>query len=91
MVNTKSKEITEIIADFDLDKIIKRGYITAIMDNSSTGLFLYKGRPMGYEYELLSIFADSIGVELRFDITPDLGEAFDKLNRGEGDILAYNY
>ncbi len=27
---------------------------------------------------------------MRFDITPDLGEAFDKLNRGEGDILAYN-
>ena len=88
--NTKSKDITETIADLDLDKIIKRGYITAIMDNSSTGLFLYKGRPMGYEYELLSIFADSIGVELRFDITPDLAEAFDKLNRGEGDILAYN-
>lgn len=80
----------EEIVYLDLDQIKKRGYITAIMDNSSTGLFLYKGRPMGYEYELLSIFATSIGVELRFDITPDIEEAFQKLNRGEGDIMAYN-
>lgn len=80
----------EEVVHLDLDQIKKRGYITAIMDNSSTGLFLYKGRPMGYEYELLSIFADSIGVELRFDITPDIEEAFQKLNRGEGDIMAYN-
>lgn len=84
------KESEEKIVQLDLDQIRKRGYITAIMDNSSTGLFLYKGRPMGYEYELLSIFADSIGVELRFDITSDIEEAFQKLNRGEGDIIAYN-
>lgn len=86
----EKEELTESIAQLDLAEIKKRGYITAIMDNSSTGLFLYKGRPMGYEYELLSIFADSIGVELRFDITPDIEEAFQKLNRGEGDIMAYN-
>lgn len=88
--NAKSTEVNEQVVDFDLDKIVKRGYITAIMDNSSTGLFLYKGRPMGYEYELLSIYAETLGVELRFDITPNLNEAFDKLNRGEGDLLAYN-
>ena len=34
--------------------------------------------------------SETLGVELRFDITPDLNEAFNKLNRGEGDILAYN-
>ncbi len=86
----KNKPVQDSIAQIDLQQIRERGYITAIMDNSSTGLFLYKGRPMGYEYELLSIFADSLGVELRFDITSDLDEAFDKLDRGEGDILAYN-
>ncbi|PIB37111.1 lytic transglycosylase F [Reichenbachiella sp. 5M10] len=76
--------------DFDLDQIKKRGYITAIVENSSTGLFLYRGEPMGYEYELISIFAKSIGVELRFNITKDIAESFDKLNKGEGDIIARN-
>lgn len=88
--NQKKISVTENIPDFDLDKIKKRGYITAIMDNSSTSLFLYKGRPMGYEYELLSLYAQTIGVELRFKIIPDLEKGFEKLNNKEGDILAYN-
>lgn len=74
----------------DLKQIKERGYITAIVDNSSTGMFLYRGEPMGYEYELLSLFAESINIELRFDITPSLEDGFRKLNKGDGDILAYN-
>ncbi|MFY0651418.1 MAG: transporter substrate-binding domain-containing protein [Cyclobacteriaceae bacterium] len=84
------QDAVEEVVDLDLDQILERGYITAIVDNSSTGLFLYKGRPMGYEYELLSIFADSIGIELKLEITPSLEKAFQKLNSGEGDILAHN-
>ena len=76
--------------DNDFDQIKKRGYFTAIVDNSSTGMFLYRGEPMGYEYELLSNFAESIDVELKFEIIPSLEEGFRKLNSGEGDILAYN-
>jgi len=78
------------MVDFDLDQIKRRGYLTAIVDNSSTGLFLYRGEPMGYEYELLSRYAETLGVELKFDITVSLKKAFIKLNTGQGDILAYN-
>jgi membrane-bound lytic murein transglycosylase F len=80
----------EVVVDFDLEAIKERGYLVAIIDNSSTGLFLYKGRTMGYEYELLQLYAKEIGVELRMNITVDLDEGFKKLNEGEGDILAYN-
>lgn len=83
-------ERAEFIVDFDLDKIKKRGYLIALMENSSTGLFVYKGKTMGYEYELLKRFCDEQGLELRFNITQNLAEAFNKLNTGEGDILAYN-
>jgi membrane-bound lytic murein transglycosylase F len=83
-------EREEFIVDFDLDKIKERGYLIALMDNSSTGLFVYKGKTMGYEYELLKRFCDEQEIELRFNITQNLGEAFNKLNTGEGDILAYN-
>lgn len=74
----------------DLNKIKERGYLTAIVDNSSTGMFLYRGEPMGYEYELLSLFAERMDLELKFDITPSMEDGFRKLNSGEGDILAYN-
>lgn len=80
----------EQMIKLDFDQIKERGYFTAIVDNSSTGMFLYRGEPMGYEYELLSLFAQSIGIEIRFDITPSLEEGFRKLNGGQGDILAYN-
>lgn len=75
---------------FDLDQIRERGELIALLDNSSTSYFLYKGRPMGYEYDLLTLLADELGVKLRLEITSDLEEAFIKLNNGEGDIIAHN-
>ena len=84
------KEREEFIANIDFEAIKKRGYLVAIMDNSSTGLFLYKGKTMGYEYDLLKLFCDEHDLQLRFDVTKSLKEAFNKLNTGEGDILAYN-
>jgi membrane-bound lytic murein transglycosylase F len=75
---------------FDFDKIKERGYLIALIDNSSTGLFLYKGRTMGYEYDLLKMFTDSVGVGLRINIVTNLEEAFELLNKGKGDIMAYN-
>ncbi|WP_305038998.1 transglycosylase SLT domain-containing protein [Fulvivirga ligni] len=76
--------------DFDLKKIKERGSIIAIVDNSSTGYFLYRGRPMGYEYDLLSLFAKEIGVSLEIKVTSSIDEAFDMLNKGQGDIIAYS-
>lgn len=76
--------------DFDFDKIKERGYVIALIDNSSTGYFLYKGKTMGYEYDLLKMFTDSVGVDLKLNLVTNLEEAFEKLNKGEGDIMAYN-
>ena len=84
------KEKKEFVADFDFDKIKERGYLIALLDNSSTGLFVYRGKTMGYEYELLRLFCDEHNIQLRINITPNLKEAFNKLNTGEGDILAHN-
>ncbi len=78
------------VADIDFDKIKERGYLSVSMDNNSTGYFIYRGKTMGYEYELLKRFADEHKLELRIEVTKSLEEAFDKLNRGDTDILAYN-
>ena len=75
---------------FDLDQIKQRGSLIAIVDNSTTSYFVYKGQPMGYEYELLSLLAESLGVELKLVVTKDIEDALRKLNTGEGDIVAYN-
>lgn len=84
------EETDEVIVAIDLAAIKQRGYLIAIMDNSSTGLFIYKGKTMGYEYELLQLFAEEQGVELRINVISSLEEGMEKLNQGAGDILAYN-
>lgn len=92
---TKEKEITSANQlpdpiDFDLDKIKQRDTLIAIVDNSSTGYFIYKGQPMGYEYELLNLLAKELDVKLKLVITKNIDEAFVMLNKGEGDIVAHN-
>lgn len=75
--------------NLDLDAIKKRGYITALVDNNSISYFIYRGVPMGYEYELLSLLAKHIGVTLKVRVTSGINQAIEQLNRGEGDILAF--
>lgn len=73
----------------DLDDIVKRGYINALVDNNSVSYFIYKGQPMGYEYELLNRFAKHLGVDLKIKVTSGVDRAMDQLNKGEGDIIAF--
>ncbi|HLT72304.1 MAG TPA: transporter substrate-binding domain-containing protein [Cyclobacteriaceae bacterium] len=76
-------------AGIDLDSIQKRGYINALVDNNSISYFIYKGQPMGYDYELLRLFADHINVRLKINVTTGIETAMGKLNSGEGDIMAF--
>jgi len=75
--------------DFNLNKILDRGKIIGIVENNSTGYFIYKGQTLGYEYELLSRFATYLNVDLELRVTSNLQEAMDMLNRGDGDIIAF--
>jgi membrane-bound lytic murein transglycosylase F len=75
---------------FDFDKIKERGSLIAVVDNSSTGYFIYRGQPMGYEYDLLKRLADDLEVSLKIKLTADIDEAFDMLNSGEADLMAYH-
>jgi len=76
--------------DFDLQQIKERGSIKAIIDNNSTGYFIYKGQPMGYDYELLTLFASDLGVKLELVLSSDIERIFNLLDGGEGDLIAYN-
>ena len=81
---TSSPEVTS-----DLDAILERGYINALVDNNSVSYFIYKGEPMGYEYELLNLFAKHLKVDLKIKVTSGIDRAIDQLNQGEGDIIAF--
>ena len=77
------------IVNFDFDSIRSRGSIKAIVENSSTGFFIYKGKPMGYEHDLLKLYADSRNLALEIVVTNSLDDAFKKLDEGTGDVIAF--
>lgn len=71
-----------------LTKIKERGKLIALTDYNSTSYFLYRGEPMGYQYEKLKLFADDLGVKLETRISNDLNRSFKMLDNGEVDIIA---
>ncbi len=67
-----------------------RGSITAVTDYNSTNYFIYRGEPMGYQYELLNLMADHLGVRLDVVVNNNLDESFSCLMNDECDLLAMN-
>ena len=56
----------------DLQDILKRGKLIALTGYSATSYFIYRGQPMGYEYELLSMLTKHLDLELEIKITKDI-------------------
>ena len=81
-------EIVKSEIKIDLRQIIKKDTITAITQYNSTSYFIFKGKPMGYEYELLELFSKNLNVELNIIITDNLDTAISWLESGKGDIIA---
>jgi membrane-bound lytic murein transglycosylase F len=73
----------------DLAEIRERGYINALVDNNSFSYLIYRGRSMGYEYELLKNLASHLQIELRIHVTSGVERAIEQLNEGTGDLLAF--
>lgn len=72
----------------DRNAILARDTIVALVTYNSTGYFLYRGQPMGYEYDLLTRLAASDSIVLHTILVRDRSELLRMLNEGEGDIVA---
>ncbi len=73
----------------DFSDILERNELRVAVDYSATTYFLYKGHPIGFEYDLLKKFAKNMGVSLKIIVQPSIKESFSKLQRGEVDLIAY--
>lgn len=79
---TKAKAIT-------LKNIERRDTLRAMTTYSATSYFLYRGEPMGYEYELMKRFADYLDVELEIVVSNNIDSMFYYLNNGTVDLIAH--
>lgn len=64
----------------DLAEIKEAGTLTVLAPYNSTSYFVYRGEPLGYEYELLRTFAEERGVTLKMVVVTDTKSLLPLLN-----------
>ena len=62
--------------------------ISILLHCHSSDYFLYKGRPIGFQYELLHLMCDSLGLHPRFTLCTDAAEVKEDILTGAYDIIA---
>jgi membrane-bound lytic murein transglycosylase F len=72
----------------DLSAIREGDTLVALVTYNTTGYFIYRGEPMGFEYRLLKQFAEDHDMVLRAEVVRDRSRLFHMLNAGEGDVVA---
>ena len=73
----------------DLPELRTQGVLRALVDNNSVSYFIYKGRSMGFEYELLQNLAAYLNLQLKIKVISGVEEAINQLNKGDGDLIAF--
>ena len=86
--NTRNISPTAIQEKSGLKAIIDRGKLIAVTDLGSTSYFVFRGEPMGYQFELLQLFAGHLGVKLEIFVDSDPEASMEKLNSGQYDLIA---
>ena len=62
--------------------------ISILLHCHASDYFLYKGRPIGFQYELFHRMCDSLGLKPRFTLSTDAAEVKEGIMTGAYDIIA---
>lgn len=81
---------TDIEKTASIAAIKERGKLIAATDFSGISFFVYKGNPMGFQFEMLSDFARNIGVPLEIIPVKSIDNAYALLEEGKCDVVAMN-
>ena len=75
-------------ADFDLGEIRQSGEMILLTMTGPEYYYDYRGRHLGTQYLLAEKFASQVGVRLRVEVCRDSADMAERLQTGEGDIMA---
>jgi membrane-bound lytic murein transglycosylase F len=84
----KNNDLSNLMNDFS--RIKKTGVLKAAVDYNSSNYFIYRGKPMGFEYELLQSLCNDLEVKLEIVVTNNIRESFDGLKSNRFDLIAQN-
>lgn len=74
----------------DFERIKRTGTLRAVVNYNSSNYFVYRGRPMGFQYELLQELCDNLGVNLEIVVSNDINETIDGLHNNRYELIAQN-
>lgn len=74
----------------DLPDLRERNKLIALTDFNATNYFIYRGEPMGYQYDLLNEFSKALNIDFEIVVDNDLQKSFRMLQDGKCDLLALN-
>lgn len=72
----------------DWDRILATGRLRMLTLNHPATYYLWRGELLGFEYELVRAFASANDLELEVVVASDLGQLFEWLVAGRGDLIA---
>jgi membrane-bound lytic murein transglycosylase F len=73
-----------------LDRIRDRGALRVVTEYNSISYFIYRGQPMGFQYEMLQELANYLDLALEVSVSNDLERNFSDLQEGRTDMIAMN-
>jgi len=72
----------------DINEIHKRGKLIACVHNNATDYFILKGKPMGFQLELLNNLSAYLNIPIEINVDNNLHSNFTKIANGQCDIIA---
>jgi membrane-bound lytic murein transglycosylase F len=88
--NKKKESENKGLKNTELSRILKSGKLKVVVDYNSTNYFIYRGRPMGFKYELLQHLAKDMGLKLEISVSNNLEDTFNGLRTKHFDLVAKN-
>jgi len=79
---------TEIVRDWA--QIKQDSVLNVLAENSPASYFIYRGKNMGFEYELLNEFTKDQNIRLKVTMVHNLDDLMHYLDSGVGDLIACN-
>lgn len=76
--------------EIDFKQIKERGKLVVVTDYNSINYFIYRGQPLGFQFELLKELSEYLDVKLELVVNNDLDESFKGLLAGQYDLIANN-
>ncbi|MDR2038174.1 MAG: transporter substrate-binding domain-containing protein [Bacteroidales bacterium] len=79
------EEITQEV--IDLSEIRDRNSLIVSIDHNSVDYFIYKGEPMGFQYEILSELGKHLGLKVDIQIGKSYADNLQSLSEGRCDMI----